>query len=478
MSHGVSRTMAAGASSGLLRTDLLLGQNIASGERGLGFLTRFEFDIEALAWPCHMWTSDNRGRRLIRPIVPRSGRRGSVIRTIGGSLMTRFVGLDVSQKITAICVVDDVGRRLWRGQCSTNPEQINILVRRHAGSDARIGIETGAMTPWLVHELRNLGLEVVCLDARHARAALEMQINKTDQNDAEGLAQIVRTGWYRSVHVKSFESHRARALLGARAQLIGMTTRLSNHIRGVLKTFGLLPDAMRGLPFDRKVEALILDRSDVALIVRPMLLAWRQVREQIAVFDKAIRVLVRSNSACRLLMSVPGIGVLSALAYVSTVEDPGRFSRSRSVGAHLGLTPRQYQSGEVDRSGRISKCGDTLARTLLYEAAVVILTRVKKASSLKDWWHAIARRSGNGKARVAVVRKLSVILHSVWRSGQPFRGRSTQTPPDSIVHKIHPSEIADVMVARRAKVGLERRHCMPARCGHCSTCASDPRREP
>src|SRR3984957_17007258 len=145
------------------------------------------------------------------------------------------------------------------------------------------------MTPWLVHELRNLGLEVVCLDARHARAALEMRINKTDQNDAEGLAQIVRTGWYRSVNVKSF---RARALLGARTQLIGMTTRLSNHIRGVLKTFGLLPGAMRGLPFDRKVEALLLDRSDVALIVRPMLVAWRQLREQIAVFDKAIRVLV------------------------------------------------------------------------------------------------------------------------------------------------------------------------------------------
>src|SRR6202035_5815411 len=277
------------------------------------------------------------------------------------------------------------------------------------------------MTPWLVHELRNLGLEVVCLDARHARAALEMRINKTDQNDAEGLAQIVRTGWYRGVHVKSFNSHRARALLGARTQLVGMTTRLSNHIRGVLKTFGLLPGAMRGLPCDRKVEALLLDRADVALIVRPMLVAWRQLREQIAVFDKAIRVLVRSNSACRLLMSEPGIGVFSALAYVSTVEDPVRFNRSRSVGAHLGLTPRQYQSGEIDRSGRISKCGDTLARTLMYEAAVVLMTRVKRASGLKDWAQAIARRSGAGKARVALARKLSVILHSIWRSGEPFR---------------------------------------------------------
>lgn len=153
--------------------------------------------------------------------------------------MTRYVGLDVSQKMTAICVVDEVGGRLWRGQCRSVPSEIESTVRRHAGEEARLGIETGSMTPWLVHELRRRCLDVVCLDARHARAAVKMQINKTDQNDAEGLAQIIRTGWYRPVHVKSFEAHRARALLSARSQLIGMTTRLSNHIRGVLKTFGL-----------------------------------------------------------------------------------------------------------------------------------------------------------------------------------------------------------------------------------------------
>jgi len=335
--------------------------------------------------------------------------------------MTHYVGLDVSQKTTSICVVDEAGRRLWRGQCPSVPEQIERIVCQHAGGEARIGVETGPMTPWLVHKLRSRCLDVVCLDARHARAALKMQINKTDQNDADGLAQIMRTGWYRSVHVKSFEAHRARALLGARSQLVGMTTRLSNHIRGVLKTFGLLPGAMRGLPFDRRVEALLEDRADLAPIVQPMLAAWRQLREQIAVFDKAIRAIVRQSPSCRLLMSVPGIGALSVLAYVSTVEDPARFTRSRSVGAHLGLTPRQYQSGEIDRSGRISRCGDTLARTLMYEAAVVILARVKRASRLKDWALAIAKRSGMGKARVALARKLSVILHSVWRSGEPFR---------------------------------------------------------
>jgi transposase len=322
--------------------------------------------------------------------------------------------------MTAICVVDDSGRRLWRGQCTSDPEQIERTVRRHGGEDARIGIETGPMTPWLVHELRGRGLAVTCLDARHARAALKMQINKTDQNDAEGLAQIMRTGWYRSVYVKSFDSHRARGLLGARAQLVGMTTRLSNHIRGVLKTFGMLPGAGRGLPFDRRVETLLADRAEEAPIVRPMLAAWRQLRQQIATFDKAVRALVKSNPTCRHLMGVPGIGVLSVLAYVSTVEDPARFGRSRSVGAHLGLTPKQYQSGEIDRSGRISKCGDALARTLMYQAAVVLMTRVKRALGLKDWARSIAKRSGAAKARVALARKLAVILHSMWRSGEPF----------------------------------------------------------
>jgi transposase len=335
--------------------------------------------------------------------------------------MPHYVGLDVSQKTTAICVVDEQGQRLWRGECTTDPGAIAARVFKHAGVDAKMGIETGSMTPWLVHGLRGTGLDVRCLDARQVKVALQMRLNKTDENDAEGLAQIMRTGWFRAVHVKSLDAHRARALLGARAQLVGMTTQLSNMIRGVLKTFGLLPGTGRGLRFDRKVEALLEGAPEIAVIVRPLLATWRQLRDQIAVFDKAVRQRVRADPICRLLMTVPGIGALSSLMYVSTIEDTSRFSRSRAVGAHLGLTPRRYQSGEIDRSGHISRCGDGLARTLMYEAAVVILHRVKRPLHLKDWAEAIERRAGSGKARVALARKLSVILHSVWRSGEPFR---------------------------------------------------------
>jgi transposase len=335
--------------------------------------------------------------------------------------MPLYVGLDVSQKMTAICTVDERGERHWRGVCATDPTAIATLIVRHAGADAKIGVETGAMTPWLVHGLRAAGLAVECLDARRVKAALQMRLNKTDQNDAEGLAQVVRTGWYRAVHVKSLDAHRARSLLGARAQLVGMRTRLSNMIRGVLKTFGLLPGAGRGQRFDHHVEALLGGEPQVGEIVRPLLQTWRQLGAQIAAFDKAVQQRVRADPTCRLLMTVPGIGALSSLVYVSTVEDPGRFTRSRAVGAHLGLTPRRYQSGEIDRSGHISRCGDGLARTLMYEAAVVILCRVKRTSQLKDWALAIAQRAGPGKARVALARKLAVILHSIWRSGEPFR---------------------------------------------------------
>ena len=204
-------------------------------------------------------------------------------------MVERFVGLDVSQRSTSVCILDASGRRVWRGKCATDPAAIEEVVRVRAGGPARVGLETGPMTPWLVHELRRRGIEEVCLGARQARAALALRPNKTDANDAEGLAQILRPGWHRGVHAKSYDAHRLRAALGARMQLVNMVTELSNHVRGVLKVFGLAVGGARGGVFADRVEALVADRPEVAAVVRPMLDAWRGLRRQVAAYDAALR---------------------------------------------------------------------------------------------------------------------------------------------------------------------------------------------
>lgn len=337
-------------------------------------------------------------------------------------MVERFVGLDVSQRLTSVCVLDERGGRVWRGKCATDPAAIQEVVRARAGGAAvRLGVETGPLTPWLVRELGKRGLDVTCLDARQARAALALRPNKTDANDAGGLAQILRLGWHRSVHVKSCDAHRTRAALGARMQLVGMTAELSNHVRGVLKVFGLVVEGARGGLFANRVEVLVADRPEVAAVVRPMLEAWRALRGQVAACDMALRREAKARRECRLLMSVPGVGAITALAFASAVDDPARFGGSRDVGARFGLTPRRHQSGETDRVGAISRWGDGLVRAHLCEAANVPLGRVRRWSPLKAWAVRLAQRGGGTKARVAPARKLAVVMHAIWRSGEPFR---------------------------------------------------------
>ena len=335
--------------------------------------------------------------------------------------MQLFVGLDVSQIMTHLCVVDANGKQVWRGKCSTDPIVLAETIRAQAGSDSRVGIETGPLTPWLVHALRAVGVDMVCIEARHAHAVMTAaQVNKNDRNDAKALAQLVRTGWYRAVHVKSYDAHQLRAVLGARAQLVGMTTRISNHIRGVMKIFGLVVASATKTTFAARVEELVADRPEVEAIIGPMLATWRHLRGQVIVFEKRLLAIAKARSECRLLMTIPGIGYVSALAFMGAVDKPERFARARSVGAHLGLTPRQHQSGEVDRLGAISKCGDPYVRTILVEAANALLARCRKPSPLRDWALALERRSGPKKARAALARKLSVIMLAVWRSGKPY----------------------------------------------------------
>jgi transposase len=269
--------------------------------------------------------------------------------------------------------------------------------------------------------LKALGIPVVCIDARHAKAALQMQLNKTDENDAQGLAQIMRTGWFRAVHVKSWDSQLLRSLLQSRLQLVNMCRDASNQVRGTLKVFGIVLPTGRRTHFDRLARERISDRVELQCFIEPLLAAWRALNEQVKGLDKQLAQIARSHPIVRNLMSAPGVGAVIGVAYLATIDDAGRFAKSRNVAAHLGLSPRRFQSGEVDRQGSISKSGDSLMRHYLYEAATVLMSRTRRYSALQAWGSKLSQRIGPKKAKVAVARKLAVILHQMWKSGQAFR---------------------------------------------------------
>jgi transposase len=334
--------------------------------------------------------------------------------------MSQYVGLDVSQKETSVCVVDAKGRKLWQGRCPSTPEAIALTLCDRAPAAERVGMETGPLAVWLWHGLRAAGIPLVCLHARQAAAALALQTNKTDENDALGLAQLVRSGWYRPVQVKSLECHGLRAMLTARAKLVGVHTGLTNTIRGLCKTFGVVLGPGRNSSFTNQVRAALAEQPILTACVEPLLLAWESVRVQMAKLETELGRHARHDPVCRRLASVPGVGVLTAIALVTAIDDPSRFRRATDVGAYLGLTPRRYQSGEVDRPGRISKRRDRLTRSLLYEAANVLLTRWKATAPLKLWADELRARVGWKKARVALARKLAVLLYRLWMDETVF----------------------------------------------------------
>jgi len=335
--------------------------------------------------------------------------------------MKQYVGLDVSLEETSVCVLDGNGRVVFRGRVASEPAAIVRLIRGRVPDCERVVLESGPLSTWLWHGLRAAGLPVVCADARHAKAALRMQVNKTDANDAEGLAQIARTGWYREVRVKSLDSHLERSLLGARHRLVGMRRDLENQIRGILKTFGLKVGRAGGKRFTVRVGELVASVPALAAVIEPLLAVRETVLERVAALERRIVALARENAVCRLLMTAPAVGAITALGYVCTLDTAERFAKSSRVGVYLGLTSRRYQSGEVDWTGRISKCGDGMMRSLLYTAAHVLLTRVSKWCPLKAWGMRLAKKIGAKKAKVAVARKLATILHRMWVDGTPFR---------------------------------------------------------
>ncbi|NQV46588.1 MAG: IS110 family transposase [Rhodospirillaceae bacterium] len=335
--------------------------------------------------------------------------------------MEYYVGLDVSLAETSICVVDDDGKIVCEGTVISQPAAIAEFIETKAKAALRIGLETGPTATWLWHELHALGLAVICIDARHAKAALSMQINKSDRNDAYGLARIMQAGWYKEVQVKRLGCHEVRAVLNSRALLVKIKRDLGNQIRGLLKNLGLIIGKANGNVFSCRVENLVAENPHLQQAVRPLLAVREMVSREISDLDRRLLVLARDDVESRRLMTVPGIGPITALAFRAAIDEPARFKRSRSVGAYFGLTPRRYASGEMDWSGRISKCGDSLVRTYLFEAAGVLLTRVPHWCKLKAWGLRLVKRIGFKKAKVAVARKLAVILHRMWCDGTDFQ---------------------------------------------------------
>jgi transposase len=335
--------------------------------------------------------------------------------------MKYFAGLDVSLEETAICIVDESGRVVKELRAASEPAVLVEALQAIGLPLERIGMEACPLTAWLHDGLRAAGLPAICIETRRSNAVMKAMPNKSDRNDARALAQIMRTGWYRQVHVKSRQCRLWRSLLVARRTVLTGMVSTESVVRALLREAGLKVGKVSRSAFAGRVRELAGGAAEVMALVEPLLAVLATMRKQFARLTKQMLDIVRKEQVCRRLMSAPGVGPITALTFRATIDRPDRFASSRAVGAHLGLTPSRYQSGETDVQGRISRCGDELARTALYEAANALLTRSRKWSSLRAWGMTIARRRGLDKAKVAVARKLAVILHRMWSEATEFR---------------------------------------------------------
>jgi len=335
--------------------------------------------------------------------------------------MDHFAGLDVSVKDTSICIVDDTGRILREVKVASEPDALVAVLTNRSYHFKRIGLEAGPLSQWLFSALAEADLPVICVETRHMRAVLKARINKTDRNDARGIAQMMRVGLYRAVHVKTLRSQKLRMLLTHRKLLQSKAIAVDNDLRGTLRNFGLKVGIVGAAKFEVRIRELVEGFPDLAVLIEPLLIVRRVLREQIGILHRRVLTVVRDDEVCRRLMTVPGVGPVVALTYRATVDVPARFRKSKSVGAVFGLTCSRDQSGERDRPGAISRCGDEMMRTMLYEAAQSMLVRSTRWSWLKAWAMQIAKRRGIKRAIVALARRLAVILHRIWVDGTDFR---------------------------------------------------------
>jgi transposase len=336
--------------------------------------------------------------------------------------MKHYAGLDVSVKETSVCIVDESGKLCRERKVASHPEDLVAILSDPSFSLDRVGVEAGPLSQWLFEGLARAGLPVFCIETRHTKAFLDaLQQNKSDRNDARGIAHMMRVGLFKDVHVKTLTSQKRRALLTARSLLQEKAIDLENEMRGLLRNFGLKVGHASGGTFERRILELVEHDVELAEIMEPLLAGRRKLREGLAKLEKRVLAEAKQDDVCRRLMTVPGVGPIVSLAYVSTIDIPSRFRHSRSVGAILGLTPVLKQSGEVSRVGHVSLRGDAMMRRLLYEAAQSMMTRVVKWCWLKAWAMNIAKRHGSKKAKVALARRLAVVMHRMWVDGSEFR---------------------------------------------------------
>ena len=331
--------------------------------------------------------------------------------------MDVYIGMDISLQLTHLCIVDNEGKTMREGIAGSDIAALDTWLHIQGGDYAikRIVFETGQLSTHLYHGLKAAGFPVICIAARHAPGTLKAQRVKTDKNAARGLAQIARTGWYKAVHVKSDQCQSLRTLVAGRKQLVTMRIDMENHIRGTLKSFGIKLGSVTSGEFSARIKAVIASED---ALVKDTMLALLKARDGMMAQEKTLErqctAIARKDTVCKRLMTVPGVGTLTALAFKAEIDDPTRFRKSRDVGVHIGLTPRKYASGEIDRSGGISKCGNGALRSLLFEASVSMLTRSKKWSRLKSWGVKLAQRNGFKAASTAVARKLAIVMHRMW----------------------------------------------------------------
>ena len=335
--------------------------------------------------------------------------------------MDQYAGIDVSLECSSVCVVDASGKIVREARVASEPEALIAWFASLGFGLERIGLEAGPLSQWLYAAMREAGLAVELLETRHVRKAFEAMPVKSDRNDARGIAQLMRLGWFRPVHCKSLGAQEVRAVLTARKLVQSKLLDVENSLRGILRGFGLKVGKTTARTFAGRIQELVEGHPKLEAIGQALLSVRNVLLREFNAFERRVRAMSRCDARTRLLMSTPAVGPIVALTYTAAVDDPTRFKSSKQAGAHFGLTPKRYQSGETDRSGRISKIGDATVREALYQAAHVMLTKpVKGCTQLKSWAMRIARRTGMGKAKVALARKLAVILHRMLANATPF----------------------------------------------------------